>query len=145
MSSARSGPPRAGRRAQRDPRAAIARIAAPLALLAGVTVAALLIRSGLAADDAAPPPTQTPAATAPADTSPADTGPTEPTPPAPAPPPTTPTTTEPPAGATFYTIESGDTLESIAADYGTTVEVLLELNPEIDPVALTVGQRIRVS
>jgi len=44
----------------------------------------------------------------------------------------------------FYTIESGDTLEQIAVDHETTVEALLELNPELDPVALTVGQKIRV-
>jgi LysM repeat protein len=41
-------------------------------------------------------------------------------------------------------VKSGDTLEAIAARHGTSVERLLELNPEIDPVALTIGQRIRV-
>jgi len=32
----------------------------------------------------------------------------------------------------------------VAEQFDTTVEELLVLNPEIDPVALTIGQRIRV-
>jgi LysM repeat protein len=93
----------------------------------------LLVRAGLSGSDA------TPVATLPATTSITTTANTESV--------TSPTrtTTETTGGARFYTIESGDTLESIAADHGTSVEVLLELNPEVDPVALTVGQRIRVS
>ena len=43
-----------------------------------------------------------------------------------------------------YTIQSGDTLASIAAKLGTTVTRLEQLNPNIDPTALTVGQTIRV-
>ena len=135
MSSARSGPSRAGSgRRRRDPRRSAARIAAPAALLLGITVAALLVRAGISGSDPARPvATQPPAATT--TTAPATTAETEPTQ----------TSTETTGGVTFYEIESGDTLESIAADHGTTVEVLLELNPEVDPVALTVGQRIRVS
>ena len=41
-------------------------------------------------------------------------------------------------------IEAGDTLAVIADRYETTVEELLVLNPDIDPVSLTIGQRIRV-
>ena len=44
----------------------------------------------------------------------------------------------------FYRVRSGDTLERIAARYDTTVADLVELNPNVDPNALTVGQRIRV-
>ena len=44
----------------------------------------------------------------------------------------------------FYRVRSGDTLETIAEQYGTTVEVLLVLNPDVDPVELTIGERIRV-
>lgn len=137
MSSARSGPPPAGsprrRREPPRPRRSAARIAAPIAFLAGLTAAVLLVRAGLSGSDA------TPVATSPTGTSVSTIATTETiTPPAR-------TTTETTGGAQFYTIESGDTLESIAADRGTSVEVLLELNPEIDPVALTVGQRIRVS
>ena len=43
-----------------------------------------------------------------------------------------------------YTIQSGDTLGSIAAKTGTTVARLEQLNPGIDPTALHVGQTIRV-
>lgn len=45
----------------------------------------------------------------------------------------------------FYRIKVGDTLESIAERFDTTVEELLRLNPGVDPLALTPGQRIRVS
>jgi LysM repeat protein len=44
----------------------------------------------------------------------------------------------------FYTIESGDTFASVAAEFDTTVEQLRELNSEVDPTQLTIGQRIRV-
>ena len=43
-----------------------------------------------------------------------------------------------------YTVVSGDTLATIATKTGTTVAVLLKLNPGIDPTALQVGQTIRV-
>jgi N-acetylmuramoyl-L-alanine amidase len=43
-----------------------------------------------------------------------------------------------------YTIKSGDTLASIAAKTGTSVARLVQLNPGIDPTALSVGQKIRV-
>lgn len=45
----------------------------------------------------------------------------------------------------FYRIKVGDTLESIAERFDTTVEELLQLNPGVDPLALTPGERIRVS
>ena len=41
-------------------------------------------------------------------------------------------------------IQAGDTLAVIADEHDTTVEQLLVLNPDVDPVALNVGQRIRV-
>ena len=43
-----------------------------------------------------------------------------------------------------YTIQSGDTLASIAAKTGTSVARLEQLNPGINPTALRVGQKIRV-
>jgi len=43
-----------------------------------------------------------------------------------------------------YTVQSGDTLESIAAKTGTTVARLEQLNPGVDPTALRVGEKIRV-
>jgi LysM repeat protein len=43
-----------------------------------------------------------------------------------------------------YTIQSGDTLGSIAAKTGTSIARLQQLNPGIDPSALQVGDKIRV-
>lgn len=44
----------------------------------------------------------------------------------------------------YTTVQSGDTLASIAAKTGTTVARLMQLNPGVDPAALRIGQRIRV-
>jgi LysM repeat protein len=110
----------------------VARFAAPAAFLLAVTILVLLVRSATSEDEPAtsPPPatTQAPATTA----APAATTP---------PPETAPATTA--AGST-YTIEAGDTLQTIADQYGTTVEELLVLNPDVDPTALQIGQTIRV-
>jgi LysM repeat protein len=97
------------------------RYGAPAAFLAAVTIAVLLVRSGL----------QTKAS--PGTTSVATTQ-------------STPTTT----GATtaqqkqFYRLRSGETLSDVAIRFSTTVEDLLALNPGIEPTNLNVGQRIRV-
>jgi LysM repeat protein len=110
-------------------RARIARFAAPAAFLAAATVAILLVRSGLENGEATPPATTAPpAATTTAPTTQPGT--------------TAATTTG--AAEQFYVIEPGDTLAVIAEEHDTTVEQLLVLNPDLDPVALTVGQRIRV-
>lgn len=107
----------------------VARWLAPAAFLAAVTIAILIVRSGLSNDEEA---TQPPAATT---TAPATT--TRPAT-------TRPATTAAAPVAEFYVIEAGDTLAVIADRYDTTVEELLVLNPDIDPVSLTIGQRIRV-
>jgi LysM repeat protein len=96
-----------------------ARLAAPLAFLAIVLI--LLVQSGLSADDTETGTTATPATTTQGGT--------------------TTVATE----RRRYRVQRGDTLESIAAKFGTTVEALIELNPDIDPLALSPGQRIRVS
>lgn len=44
----------------------------------------------------------------------------------------------------YYVVRSGDTLASIAERYGTTVAAVRQLNPEVDPVSLAVGSRLRV-
>lgn len=44
-----------------------------------------------------------------------------------------------------YTVRPGDTLAVIAERTGLTVEELLELNPEIDPNSLTVGEKIKLT
>jgi LysM repeat protein len=56
---------------------------------------------------------------------------------------TTTDTTTP--GAEYYVVQSGDTLGSIAQKYNTTVDELMTLNPGIDPTALHIGQRVRVT
>lgn len=110
-------------------RARLARYAAPAAFLAAATVAILLVRSGLDNGDAAPPTTTTTVVTT-SGSGTTTTGATG--------------TTTSAAGAQFYVIQAGDTLAVIADEHDTTVEQLLVLNPDVDPVALTVGQRIRV-
>ncbi|MFY9134831.1 MAG: LysM peptidoglycan-binding domain-containing protein [Bacillota bacterium] len=47
-------------------------------------------------------------------------------------------------GGVFYTIRAGDTLYTIAAAYGTTVQAILAANPGLDPMRLQVGQVICV-
>lgn len=120
---------------------AAARLAAPAAFLVATTVAVLLVRDAVTSDA---PVTAAPAA----QTQPATTAPTKPKPkPKPKPAPTPATTAQPTTTAVaeeFYVIESGDTLETIAQEYGTTVEQLLVLNPDVDPVALSIGQQIRI-
>jgi LysM repeat protein len=103
-------------------------VLAPTAFLAAATVAVLLIRAGLDSNGE-PAATQRPPATRTARTA------TEPAT----------TRSNPPAPTTrTYTIEEGDTFETIAFDLDTTVERLQALNPEVDPNALQVGQRIIV-
>ncbi len=47
-------------------------------------------------------------------------------------------------GGTFYTIQAGDTLYLIAQRFGITLAALLAANPGVDPVRLSIGQRICV-
>jgi LysM repeat protein len=98
----------------------IARWVAPIAFLAAITIGALVVRAGLhQGKHHAKPPTTT-------------------------------TTSKKkghgqgPRHVRRYTIKSGDTLASIAAKTGTSVARLVQLNPGIDPTALSVGQKIRV-
>lgn len=102
-----------------------ARLAAPAAFLAGITVAVLLVRAGLHGDDEA-------ATTAARTTVAATTRPT------------TTTSRETTPERVFARVERGDTLDQIALDHDTTVERLLVLNPGIDPNSLRIGQRVRV-
>jgi LysM repeat protein len=100
-----------------------ARLAAPAAFLAAAIVLVLLVQSAISSNSAANPagPTSTLAGT------------------------TEPGTTTTPRKKRSYKVRRGDTLESIAAKFETTVDDLLALNPGIDPLALSPGQRIRVS
>jgi len=45
-------------------------------------------------------------------------------------------------GSVPYTIKAGDTLAAIARIYGTTVQDIINANPDIDPYYLRVGQQI---
>jgi LysM repeat protein len=101
------------------------RLAAPIAFFAAATVLIVLIQQGLSGGDSEAAPTTAPV------TSPTTT------------PPQTTTGTQP-GQRRFYRVRAGDTLESIAARFDTTVADLLELNPGIDPLALSPRQRIRV-
>jgi LysM repeat protein len=100
----------------------IARWGAPIAFLAAITIGALVVRSGLQhGNDRATPKTTTVTST-----------------------------TKKTHGhrhrpqVKTYTVQSGDTLASIAAKTGTTVARLEQLNHGIDPTALRVGEKIRV-
>ena len=107
-----------------------ARLVAPVAFFAAATALILIVHNSLQArPEEAQPRT---AATTPTTTGERAPGATQPT------------TTAPARRRRFHRVQSGDTLESIAARYDTSVEELLELNPDIDPLALSPGQRIRV-
>ena len=106
----------------------LARYAAPAAFLLAATIAVLLVRSGLSNGEKAAV-TTVPVTT----TTVGEPGAT-----------TTAAPTTAVSGAEFYEIQPGDTLAVVAEEFDTTVERLLVLNPELDPVALRIGQRIRV-
>jgi LysM repeat protein len=97
------------------------RYGAPAAFLLAVTIAVLLVRSGLQSD---PAPAGTVATQ------------TVATPPA--------TTAVPVKRRRFYRLKAGETLSDVAITFDTTVEQLLALNPGIEPTNLIVGQRVRV-
>jgi LysM repeat protein len=100
-----------------------ARLAAPVAFFAAATALIVLVQRGLDGGS-----------TAGGTTTPTLTSPT----------PTSGTTTET-KKKRFYRVRRGDTLESIAAKFDTTVDDLLQRNPNVDPLALSPGQRIRIS
>ena len=119
----------------------LTRYGAPTAFLAAVTIAVILIKSGLNGGSGstttvglfpttARTPTTTTTTTKLVLTAPKAT-------------PATTTETTTPA-AEYYVVQSGDTLGSLAQKYGTTVDDLMSLNPGIDPTALHIGQKIRV-
>jgi LysM repeat protein len=105
-------------------RAEFKRYAAPVAFLAAVTIAVLLIRDALKADSSPAPPTVTTTATTPTTT--------------------TATSRHRRPKPQYYRLRAGETLSDVALRFDTTVDELLKLNPRIEPTQLTVGQRIRV-
>jgi LysM repeat protein len=113
----------------------LTRYGAPAAFLAAVTIAVLLIRAGLSGGNEATTTVGALPTTAPTTTEARTTTQLVLTSGA-----TTTTTAE----GQYYVVQSGDTLGSIAVQYDTTVEELVRLNPDVDPTALHIGQRIRV-
>jgi len=113
-------------------------VIAPVAFFAAVTLFVLVVQSSLQKDEAkkAIPVTVTEPAASGGETA----APSAPPPPEPA----TSSGTETAPQKEVYRVKSGDTLESIAARFNTTVAALLELNPNIDPLALRPDQKIRV-
>jgi LysM repeat protein len=107
-------------------RPSFARLLAPLALIAfAVIVAAMVLGSGVVGDDENENSADT--SSLPASTDRTTTGERK----------------AKPQPAT-YTIKANDTLSGIADAHGTTVDRLLELNPEIDPQGLVAGQKIKL-
>jgi LysM repeat protein len=101
------------------------RIAAPAAFFLAATILVILIERGLSSDESATPTTTVPTTSVAGTTTTAGT-----------------TTSK---KKQIYRVKAGDTLESIAAKFDTTVDDLLSLNPGIDPLALSPGQKIRVA
>ena len=115
----------------------LTRYGVPAAFLVAVTIAVLLVKAGLSGGDGSTTtvgalPTTSTTTSSPTTTRLVLTTPTS-------------TTTTTAQEGEYYEVESGDTLGSIAEKYDTTVEELVRLNPGVDPTALRVGDRIRVS
>jgi LysM repeat protein len=100
-----------------------ARVAAPVAFLAAVTIGALVVRAGF---EHGRHHATTPTTTVTSKTK------------------TTRAHGHKRAQVRTYIVQSGDTFASIAAREGTTVARLEHLNPGVDPTALHVGDKIRV-
>jgi LysM repeat protein len=107
--------------ASRGWRAEVKRYAAPVAFLAAVTIAVLLVRSGLRSDSSK-------SSTTPETTTVA----------------TTHTATTRHRRPQYYRLRAGETISDVALRFNTTVAALLALNPKVRPTQLSVGERIRV-
>jgi LysM repeat protein len=100
-----------------------ARFLAPIALLAAVVVVVIVVVSSLGgggAGDGGAAATRTPAP---------DGGAKE---------------EKEGEGPSTYEVQSGDTLGAIAEETNVSVEELLELNPDVDPEALSTGQELKL-
>ena len=100
-----------------------ARVAAPVAFLAAVTIGALVVRAGF---EQGKHHASTPTTTVASNTK------------------TTRTHGHKRRRLRMYTVQSGDTFASIAIKEGTTVARLEHLNPGVDPTTLHIGEKIRV-
>ena len=104
------------------------RLLAPLAFFVAATVLVVVVHRALNANSATTP-TPSPKV------SESGTSVTQPE---------TTTKAETPPTRKFYRVRPGDTLDAIAARFKTSTDELILLNPSIDPLSLSVGQRIRI-
>jgi LysM repeat protein len=109
-------------RARRKPKPGWAHYGAPVAFLAAVTVAVLLIHSGLSHKTATT--TTTPPATVASSAAH--------------------TTAAPKSSKKLYVVQTGDTFGTIASKEGISVARLQALNPGVSSNALQVGQKLRI-
>ena len=108
----------------------IARLAAPLAFFFAATVLVILVQRALESDAGEAGTNST--STEEVDTGPVTTSPNKPT------------ALPRACRKALYVVRSGDTLESIAAKCEVPLSDMLELNPDIDPLTLNPGDRIRI-
>jgi len=112
----------------------VARLAAPLAFFFAATVLVILVQRGLESDEgeagSGTAPTEVDATTG------AGPSATEPD--------GTTTTAQGECVTNRHKVRSGDTLELIAERCEVTVDQIMELNPQIDPLALSPGQVLLV-
>lgn len=113
-------------RRRRKPPTGPARYLAPVAFLAGVTIAVLLVHAGLQGGGGGTQATTVGPVTHPQST--------------------TTTKRKPPkhGARRFYTVQAGDTFGSVASKVGISVGQLQRLNPGVSSNALRVGQRLRI-
>jgi LysM repeat protein len=110
-------------RRRRKPKPGLAHYAAPAAFLTAVTIAVLLVHSGLSHESKnLPVPAETRSVTH------ATTG----------------AAPRSPQPKRFYVVQTGDTFGSIASKEGISVEQLQSLNPNVSSNSLRVGQKLRV-
>jgi LysM repeat protein len=119
---------RASKRGSRKARPHVARYAAPVAFLLGVTIAVLLIRSALGGGGGNTTTTAGPV------THPSSTVATT----------TKSGSSTAPRTTRSYTVQTGDTFGSISAKTGTSIAELERLNPGVSSNTLQVGQKLRV-
>jgi LysM repeat protein len=109
--------------------AGAARYGAPAVFLLALTVAVLLIRSGINGGGT---------------TTTTERGPVTHASTAATPPPGTTRRATTTLAGSFYTVESGDTFGSISAKTGVQIAELERLNPNVSSNSLQVGQKLRV-
>jgi LysM repeat protein len=106
------------------------RYVAPAAFLLAVTVAVVLVRSGLESGhpSSSPPPVTAPLTTT---DSHAPTG-------------TLRLTTTAPAKKVYWTVKAGDTFAVISAQSGVSIATIEQLNPTVKSTSLYIGEKIRI-